>query len=140
MTARKFEAIKINLRSLGAPSVIDWLADTVKLWIRLMNGQRTCITTQAGDSVILNGNREFVDSIELDRILPASENGVVVRLAWLWLNPGAGIMMTIQYPLLPTSGLNGVQFDAIYCNELQSRICGNRLGFRCFCPRFATVV
>lgn len=88
VTARKVHAIKINLQSMAERSVIVWPADTAKLCLQLMNGRRTWFTVQKGDSVILNGNREFVDSIELYRVFPANENGREVRSAWHWLNPG----------------------------------------------------
>lgn len=88
LTARKVHAIKINLQSMSERSVIVWPEETAKLCIRLMNGRRTWFTVQVGDSVILNGNREFVDTIELYRVFPANENGRVVRSAWHWMNPG----------------------------------------------------
>lgn len=88
LTARKVHAIKINLQSMAERSVIVWPNDTAKLCVQLMNSRRTWFTVQRGDSVILNGNREFVDSIELYRVFPASENGREVRSAWHWLNPG----------------------------------------------------
>lgn len=88
LTARKVHAIKINLQSMAERSVIVWPNDTAKLCVELMNSRRTWFTVQRGDSVILNGNREFVDSIELYRVFPANDNGREVRSAWHWLNPG----------------------------------------------------
>ncbi len=88
LTARKVHAIRINIQSMQERSVIVWPSDTAKLCIQLMNLRRTWLTVQRGDSVILNGNREFVDSIELYRVFPACENGREVRSAWHWLMPG----------------------------------------------------
>lgn len=86
LTVRKVHAIKINLQSMAERSVIVWPDDTAKLCIQMMNGRRTWFTVQRGDSVILNGNREFVNLIELYRVFPANENGREVRSAWQWLN------------------------------------------------------
>lgn len=87
-TSRKIHAIKLNLPGETERAVIVWLADTAKLCLRLVFRNRTWETTQAGDAVILNGNRETVESVELFRVFPASENGREVRSAWHWLRPG----------------------------------------------------
>ena len=65
LTTRKIHAIKINLQSMAERSVIVWPNDTAKLCGHLVNLRRTWFTTQAGNSVLLRGNREFVESIEL---------------------------------------------------------------------------
>jgi hypothetical protein len=92
MIARDVKAIRIHLHGTAERSVIVWLNDTSKLCIQLMNPRRTWATTQAGDSLWLskdgNKTRQSVDSVELYRVFPTTENGQQVRSAWHWLNPG----------------------------------------------------
>ena len=92
MSGRKVHAIRITLHTVADRSVIVWPEDTAKLCVQLMNPRRTWLTVQAGDSVMLSHNddktRQAVESVELYRVFPASENGRQVRSAWHWLNPG----------------------------------------------------
>jgi len=92
MSERKVHAIRITLHSVADRSVIVWPEDAAKLCVQLMNPRRTWLTVQAGDSVWLSLNgektRQAVESVELYRAFPASDNGRQVRSAWHWLNPG----------------------------------------------------
>lgn len=95
MSGRKVHAIRITLHSVADRSVIVWPNDvSAKLCVQLMNPRRTWLTVQAGDSVILTYNgeqtRQAVELVELYRVFPASGNGLRVRSAWHWLNPGNG--------------------------------------------------
>jgi len=94
MTGRQVHAIRITLHFVADRSVIIWPNGTAKLCVQLMNPRRTSLTVQAGDSVILNHNgvqtRQAVESVELYRVFPACGNGLCVRSAWHWLNPGNG--------------------------------------------------
>jgi hypothetical protein len=91
MSGRQVHAIRINLHTQTDRSVIIWLNDTSKLCVQLMNPRHTWMTARAGDPVDLTTNgkksRQYIESVELYRVFPASDNGKIVVSAHDWLGP-----------------------------------------------------
>ena len=91
MSGRKVHAIRINLHTQTDCSVIIWPNDTAKLCVQLMNPRKTWMTARAGDPVDLTTNgktsRQYIESVELYRVFPATANGTVVASAHDWLGP-----------------------------------------------------
>ena len=91
MSGRKVHAIRINLHTQTDCSVIIWPNDTAKLCVQLMNPRKTWMTARAGDPVDLTTNgktsRQYIESVELYRVFPASDNGKIVASAHDWLGP-----------------------------------------------------
>lgn len=90
MGTRRVHAIRIALQAVGDRSVIVWLQNTEKLCVRLLNPRKNWLTVSAGDPVVLTRQgeqiRTAVESVELYRVFPASENGRLVESARDWLN------------------------------------------------------
>jgi hypothetical protein len=91
MSGRQVHAIRIKLHTVADRSIIIWLNDTSKLWFQLMNPRRTWMTARTGDPVDLKHNgetsRQYIESVELYRVFPTSENGKIVASAHEWLGP-----------------------------------------------------
>ena len=89
---RTVHAIRIQLHCTADRSVIIWLKDTRKLCVHLMNPRRTWTTARAGDAVMMTHNgtksRAHIESVELYRVFPATDNGSVVECAWTWMDSG----------------------------------------------------
>ena len=90
-TRRDVNAIRIKLHTQNDCSVIIWPNDTAKLCVQLMNPRKTWMTARAGDPVdfTFNGktSRQYIESVELYRVFPASATGTVVASAHDWLGP-----------------------------------------------------
>ena len=91
MSGRTVHAIRIKLHTRNDCSVIIWPYDTAKLCVQLMNPRKTWMTARAGDPVDLTHNgeksRQYIESVELYRVFPASDNGKIVVSAHDWLGP-----------------------------------------------------
>ena len=91
MSGRKVHAIRINLHTQTDCSVIIWPNETAKLCVQLMNPRHTWMTARAGDPVDLTvegkTSRQYIESVELCRVFPASYTGTVVASAHDWLEP-----------------------------------------------------
>ena len=91
MIGRRTPTIKIKLHTQTDRSVINWPNETAKLCIKLMNPRRTWMTARAGDPVDLTTNgktsRQYIESVELYRVFPATDNGKIVKSAYDWLGP-----------------------------------------------------
>lgn len=88
---RKVDAIRIKLHTVADRSVIIWLNDTAKLCVQLMNPRKTWMTARAGDPVDLKTDgetsRQYIESVELYRVFPTTDNGKIVASAHEWLGP-----------------------------------------------------
>ena len=92
METRTIHAIRIKLHTVADRSVIIWPKYTSKLCVRLMNPRRTWMTAMAGDALIMKHNgtqsREHIESVELYRVFPATQNGQTVESARSWIETG----------------------------------------------------
>ncbi len=87
---RTVHAIRFTLQDDIQRSVIDWPRDSSKVCIRLINSRRSWFTARNGDAVLLThdgkSERQYIATVELDRVFPAEENGRVVESVKDWLD------------------------------------------------------
>ncbi len=83
-TERSVSALLFELQGNEYRSVAVWLGVT-PYGVCLIDALQSWLTTRAGDTILVNGNRETVATVELYSVSPMSQCDRVVTCAADWI-------------------------------------------------------
>lgn len=94
MAGRTVHAIRVHFGGLSDQSIIIWLnRATEKPCARLLDSRKNWMTATRDDIVMLTTDQQhwqvrFISQIELYRVFPTEQNGVVVESTQAWIDAG----------------------------------------------------
>ena len=78
-------ALEFELRADKYMAFIIW-PETPPTTVRLISSRKTWLTAKAGDAVLVNDQRHFIEEVRLYRVDPAGENGQTVQSGQAWID------------------------------------------------------